>query len=213
MILLRLLLIAVATLLRGGYCSALSTSTCAAADVINSELDIITELDFYEDDDGGDILSTKFNTWIRDNAKVDFYEDDNDVLSTNLIAWLRDNGAYINDKLVVKNDGTYRGIFATQDMEVGERVCSIPSHLIMQPTEELMNQEDVGTCTNCLTTKAVMNVISLDNPTPYGEYLQHNLANTFHYSGQNLGKISYQLCSSAYGMRDSQRAEIQITIH
>ena len=61
MILYTLLLIAVATLLRGGYCNALSTSTCAAADVINSELDIITELDFYDEDDG-DILSTKFIT-------------------------------------------------------------------------------------------------------------------------------------------------------
>jgi len=169
MILYILLLIAVTLSLRGDYSNALSTSTCAAADVINSELDIITELDFYEDD--GDILSTKFNTWIRDNAKVDFYEDDNDILSTNLIAWLRDNGAYINDKLVVKNDGSYRGVFATQDMEVGERVCSIPSHLIIQPTEELTREEDVGTCTDCLTTKAVMNELSRDDPTPYGEYL------------------------------------------
>jgi len=88
-----------------------------------------------------------------------------------LIAWLRDNGAYINDKLVVKNDGSYRGVFATQDMEVGERVCSIPSHLIIQPTEELTREEDVGTCTDCLTTKAVMNELSRDDPTPYGEYL------------------------------------------
>jgi len=168
-----LLLIAVASLLLGGgYCNALSTSTCAAADVINSELDIITELDFYEDDDGGDILSTKFNTWIRDNAKVDFYEDDNDILSTNLIQWLRDNGAYINDKLVVKNDGSYRGVFATQDMEVGERVCSIPSHLILQPTEELMENEKEVEETDCITIKAVMNAMSEgDNLTPYGEYL------------------------------------------
>jgi len=158
------------TLLGGSYCNALSTSTCAAADVINSELDIITELDFY-DEDNDDILSTKFNTWIRDNTKVEFYEDDNDILSTNLIQWLRDNGAYINEKLVVKNDGSYRGVFATQDMEVGERVCSIPSHLIIQPTEELMKREDVGICTDCLTTKSVMNELSSDDRTPYGEYL------------------------------------------
>ena len=124
MILLRLLLIAAVTLLRCTACSALSTSTCAAADVINSELDIITELDFYNEYDAGDILSTKFNTWIQDNAKVDFYEDDNDVLSTNLIEWLRDNGAYINDKLVVKNDGSYRGVFATQDRRL-ENECAL----------------------------------------------------------------------------------------
>ena len=175
MILYILLLIAAVTLIRGDYCNALSTSTCAAADVINSELDIITnitELDFYEDDDGGDILLNKFNTWIHDNAKVDFYEDDNDILSTNLIQWLRDNGAYINEKLVVKNDGSYRGVFATQDMEAGERVCSIPSYLILQPTTELMENENEVEETDCITIKAVMNAMSKgDNLTPYGEYL------------------------------------------
>ena len=62
-------------------------------------------------------------------ANNNFYKDDADTLSTNLIKWLRDNGAYINDKLVVKNDGSYRGIFATQDMDAGEQLCSIPSKL------------------------------------------------------------------------------------
>jgi len=104
-------------------------------------------------------------------ADNDFYKDDADTLSTNLIKWLRDNGAYINDTLVVKNDGSYRGIFATQDMDAGERVCSVPSNLIIQPTEELMQNEDVE-ATDCITIKAVMNAISDgDDATPYGKYL------------------------------------------
>ena len=138
MILLIFLLIAATSL---GGCSALSTSTYAAADI--------------------DI-----------NTEVDFYEDDGDKLSSNLITWLRDNGAYINDKLVVKNDGSYRGIFATQDMEVGERVCSIPSSLILQPTEELTKKEEDLDDTDCITIKAVMNAMSEgDDATPYGKYL------------------------------------------
>ena len=105
-------------------------------------------------------------------ADNDFYKDDADILSTNLIQWLRDNGAYINDKLVVKNDGSYRGIFATQDMDAGEQLCSIPSNLIIQPTEELIENEDDVEATDCITIKAVMNAISDgDDATPYGKYL------------------------------------------
>jgi len=112
----------------------------------------------------GDIIAATDN---------DFYKDDADTLSTNLISWLRDSGAYINEKLVVKNDGSYRGIFATQDMNAGEKLCSIPSNLILQPTEELMENEDEDVeATDCITIKAVMNAISDgDDGTPYGKYL------------------------------------------
>ena len=65
------------------------------------------------------------------------YTDDDydDVLSSNLISWLRANGAYINEKLVVKYNGSYRGVFATEDMDMGETLCSIPSDLIIRHKE------------------------------------------------------------------------------
>ena len=105
------------------------------------------------------IVNTISTTCHADDNKND---EDDDILSTNLSKWLRDNGAYINDKLVVKNDGSYRGVFATQDMEVGERVCSIPSHLIIQPTAELMNEEDVVVMSIFLSFTAIgMTLIDL----------------------------------------------------
>lgn len=96
---------------------------------------------------------------------------DDDVLSSNLISWLRANGAYINEKLVVKYNGSYRGVFATQDMEMGETLCSIPSDLIIQP-KELIDGEQY---THCGTIRAVMEAMSGDDDTtgitPYGKYL------------------------------------------
>ena len=100
---------------------------------------------------------------------------DADILSTNLISWLRDNGAYINEKLIIKYNGKFRGVYATQDMEEGERLCSIPNHLIIQPTDELMEGEEH---TYCGTIKAVMKAIgdddgdaNTDNMTPYARIL------------------------------------------
>jgi len=122
-------------------------------------------------------------------ADNDFYKDDADTLSNKLIKWLRDNGAYINDKLIVKNDGSYRGIFATQDMDAGEQLCSIPSKLIIQPTEELMENEDDIEATDCITIKAVMNAMSdSDDATPYGKYLAAQTSGYLPTFWSNSGK-------------------------
>jgi len=92
-----------------------------------------------------------------------------------LIEWLRANGAYINEKLEVKhvvpNDpSSPRGVFATKDMDIGETLCSIPSPLILKPRKELIeglpsDYEDCG------AANAVMEAISGDEITPYGQYL------------------------------------------
>jgi hypothetical protein len=78
--------------------------------------------------------------------------DDN--LVSKLLHWLRENGAYINKKVVVRrvvseDPLSSRGIFATDDMAVGEIVCRIPWNLILKPSEE-----DLGTWEDCGTIKA-----------------------------------------------------------
>jgi len=103
-------------------------------------------------------------------------DKDDDSLSTNLITWLRDNGAYINDKLVVKYNGVYRGIYATEDMAVGEQLCSIPSNLMIQPDKkEMMDEEDTTIYPHCNTINQVMKALSTNNDgntNPYSEYLK-----------------------------------------
>lgn len=101
---------------------------------------------------------------------------DADVVTSDLLSWLRSNGAYINEKLVVKHtvpdDPTSpRGVFSTQDMDVGEKLCSIPSDLIIQPREELMEGVPPEH-TYCSTIKAVTKAMVVDDSTtPYGRYL------------------------------------------
>ena len=114
-----------------------------------------------------------YNTVSTCSAETNKNDKDDDILSTNLIKWLRNNGAYINDKLVVKYNGVYRGIYATQDMEVGEQLCSIPSKLMIQPEKkELIDGEDTTIYPHCNTIKQVMKELSSDDPTPYGKYLK-----------------------------------------
>ena len=64
-------------------------------------------------------------------------EQDDDALTPQLIDWLRDNGAYINEKLAIKQlDPSFpRGIYALEDMEMGETVCKIPWSLILKPND------------------------------------------------------------------------------
>lgn len=67
-------------------------------------------------------------------------DTDTDTLTSDLIDWLRANGAYINDKLRVKHVipgdvSSPRGVFATEAMEEGEIVCSIPYPLMITPTD------------------------------------------------------------------------------
>ena len=147
----------------------------------------------------------------KTTADNDFYKDDADTLSSNLISWLRDNGAYINDKLVVKNDGSYRGVFATQDMDAGEKICSIPSNLIIQPTEELMENEDDIEATDCITIKAVMNAMSDgdDEATPYGKYLAAQTSGYLPSFWSNSGKdlLSTMLKSARKEQLTESRAD------
>ena len=101
-------------------------------------------------------------------------EQDDDALTPQLIDWLRDNGAYINEKLVIKQfDPSFpRGIYALEDMEKGETVCKIPWSLILKPSaEELAKEYDNST--DCGTIESVYHAITAerDEMTPYGRYL------------------------------------------
>ena len=98
-------------------------------------------------------------------------------VSNILIEWLRANGAYINEKLEVKHvvpddPSSPRGVFATEDMDEGETLCSIPSKLIVKPRKEHMEglPPDYG---DCGAIKAVMEAMSGDDINPYGKYLFH----------------------------------------
>ena len=103
-------------------------------------------------------------------------EQDDDVLTAQLIDWLLDNGAYINDKLAIKqvDPSVPRGIYAIEDMEAGETVCKIPWALILKPTaEEVANGSVREELSDCGTIEAVFHAITVDedNMTPYGRYL------------------------------------------
>ena len=95
-----------------------------------------------------------------------------DVVSQ-LLDWLHENGAYINEKVAVRHlvpddPLSPRGIFATDDMDVGETVCRIPWNLILKPSEEEL---ETGNSTDCDTIKAVADAMNNGGKTPYGAYL------------------------------------------
>ena len=65
-----------------------------------------------------------------------------DVLASDLFQWLHSNGAYINEKLAMRNlvpgdPSSPRVLFSTKTMEVGQTVFSIPSKLIVRSSDEL----------------------------------------------------------------------------
>jgi hypothetical protein len=97
--------------------------------------------------------------------------DHSDDLASQLLDWLRKNGAYINEKVVVRHlvpddPLSPRGIFTTDDMDVGETVCRIPLDLILKPSEV-----DLGTGeTDCGTIEAVADAMSDGGKTPYGAF-------------------------------------------
>jgi hypothetical protein len=100
--------------------------------------------------------------------------NDDDVLTAELVDWLRDNGAYINEKLVIKQSDPSlpRGIYAMEDLEVGETICNIPWALILKPSaEELAKAYEESS--DCGTIESVFRAITADNNemTPYGRYL------------------------------------------
>lgn len=96
------------------------------------------------------------------------------ALTAQLVDWLRDNGAYINEKLSIKqlDPSLPRGIHAMNNMEEGETVCKIPWSLILKPSaEELAKEYDNST--DCGTIESVYHAITAerDEMTPYGKYL------------------------------------------
>ncbi|KAL3806634.1 hypothetical protein ACHAXA_011741, partial [Cyclostephanos tholiformis] len=109
-------------------------------------------------------------------AAVDDDEDD-DPITARLLDWLRENGAYINEKLIVRrvdpNDVTSpRGVFATDDIDVGETVCAIPWNLMIKPSEGV--NPNISTEDDCLTLDATYDAIrggDRGEITPYARYL------------------------------------------
>jgi hypothetical protein len=105
----------------------------------------------------------------------------NDDLVRDLLDWLIENGAYVNDKveirhMVIDDPLSPRGIFATDDMDVGATVCRIPWDLILKPNdeEEVGVGSEVTTSYNdpiCATFDAVADAMSDGGKTPYGAYL------------------------------------------
>jgi len=121
-------------------------------------------------------------------------QDDDDVLTAQLIDWLRDNGAYINEKLAIKqlDPSLPRGLYAMEDMEAGETVCKIPWALILKPTaEELANGSVREELSDCGTIEAVFHAITVDedNMTPYGRYL---LNRPKAYTAPFWSQVSYE---------------------
>ena len=129
-----------------------------------------------EDNVCTDSSTTTITYDVADSSR--YAEQDDDVLTAQLIDWLRDNGAYINDKLVIKqvDPSLPRGIYAIEDMEAGETVCKIPWDLILKPSvEELAKGRDRDGLSDCGTIEAVFHAITAedDNTTPFGRFLRH----------------------------------------
>lgn len=115
---------------------------------------------------------------VQSNILHTFAAAAQDVLTSDLLEWLRDKGAYINAKLVLRhlvpNDpSSPRGIFATEDLDAGEILCSIPPELIVKPNEEHMEGLP-DWATYCGTINAVKEAMIIDGEknTPYGTYLR-----------------------------------------
>ena len=94
-----------------------------------------------------------------------------DAITTDLLDWLQENGAYINEKVavqqVVMDDGSStRGVFATDNMDVGETVCRIPYELLFKPSNKTADSD-------CETIQNVKDAMSMsgENITPYARYL------------------------------------------
>ena len=115
------------------------------------------------------------------NAAITESPTNDDDLVRDLLDWLIENGAYVNDKvqirhMVIDDPLSPRGIFATDDMDVGETVCRIPWDLILKPNdkEEGGVGSEVTTSSNdpiCTTFDAVADAMSDGGKTPYGAYL------------------------------------------
>jgi hypothetical protein len=117
-----------------------------------------------EEDNSSDVCSESIAVTVNDD----------DVLTAELVDWLRDNGAYINEKLVIKqlDPSLPRGIYAMEDLEVGETICNIPWALILKPSAEELAKA-IEESSDCGTIESVFHAITADNNemTPYGRYL------------------------------------------
>ena len=96
--------------------------------------------------------------------------DGDDILIKNgrLVKWINGNGGSVNARQEVRIDkfkrkASPRGVYATEDIEDGSLLCSIPWELIIKPVDDLRQ---------CDTVRALLNELGKDSPTPYAELLK-----------------------------------------
>jgi len=98
--------------------------------------------------------------------------DENKQLNivSEMVDWLRANGAFINPKAEVRraiagDPASPLGVFATETLQEGELVCSIPWEVILKPRDPKHDEWDCG------TVEATFDAMNSSNPSPYGKYL------------------------------------------
>ena len=93
--------------------------------------------------------------------------NNNDVELLNAVTdWIVDHGAYISDKVEVQHIAPgLSGLFATQDIDVGEVALQVPWHLILKPT-----LPKTGFCSAIWTVQKAISKPQ-DEQTPYERYL------------------------------------------
>mmetsp|Transcript_7573 Transcript_7573/g.8672 ORF Transcript_7573/g.8672 Transcript_7573/m.8672 type:complete len:425 (+) Transcript_7573:126-1400(+) len=118
------------------------------------------------------ILLLSTNTFACANTIV---VESNDSTSSDkqLIDWLRSNGATINEKLEIRHinpdDSTSpKGVFATENIDVGEVICEIPMDLMIHPE----GKQD-WTSTDCGTIEATYKAMTAEENVmnPYVKHL------------------------------------------
>jgi hypothetical protein len=106
--------------------------------------------------------------------------NDPDTLTSNLVQWVNDNGGFVSDKVAFRHinpddPSSPRGVFATQEIEEGETIATIPWELIIKDPKHDERDGKVGGWSkdDCGVIREVMKAITAaeDEMTPYGKYL------------------------------------------
>jgi len=58
-----------------------------------------------------------------------------------LTKWILDNGGWINPKVEIKSIGSYRGVFAKEDLAPGERIVAVPNKMLITGFKLLQQPE------------------------------------------------------------------------